>query len=251
MNNNFEQIINKSFPVEIATRIISDYSALQKKIISRDWKGVQIEIAHIVEHIRRFLENNLLGNQVDYKKKLPDFNDQSLKNYESAKGNESFRLNIPRILYSMSTTRNKRSVAHTNEVVANKMDALYMLTAVKWCLGEIIRVNSGISSDEINSIIEGLFQREHEVIWIGDTVTRILNPKIPSNDQVLLILYFKEKMLDSDLKNCIEYKNITDFKNKVLKKLHKERLIEYQSDGNCILLPPGINRVEERILYEQ
>lgn len=248
MNNNFEQIINKSFPVEVASRIIGDYSALQKKLISRDWKGVQIEIAHIVEHIRRFLENTLLNAPIDYKKKLPDFNEHSLKSYENAKGDESFRLNVPRILYSMSTTRNKRSVAHTNEVIANKMDALYMLTAVKWCLGEIIRVKARITPNEINDLIEGLFQREHEIIWMNDTITRILDPNMSSNNQVLLLLYFKEKMTDFDLKNAIEYKNYTDFKNKVLKKLHKERLIEYQISGECLLLPPGIKKVEEELL---
>ena len=248
MNNNFEQIINKSFQIKVAGRIISDYSALQKKIISRDWKGVQIEIAHIVEHIRRFLDESLLGIVVDYKKKLPDFNDQLLKKYENASGVESLRLNVPRILFSMSTTRNKRSVAHTNEVIANKMDALYMLTAVKWCLGEIIRVKAQITPDEINDLIEGLFQREHEIIWMGDTTTRILNPSISSNNQVLLLLYFKEKMTDFDLKKAIEYKNYTDFRNKVLKKLHKERLIEYQTSGECLLLPPGIKKVEEELL---
>lgn len=248
MNNNFEQIINKSFPVEVANRITSDYYALQKKLVSRDWKGVQIEIAHIVEHVRRFLDNSLLGAVVDYKKKLPDFNDQLLKKYESASGVESLRLNIPRILFSMSTTRNKRSVAHTNEVIANKMDALYMLTAVKWCLGEIIRVKAQIAPDEINNVIEGLFQREHEIVWMSGATTRILNPEISSNNQVLLLLYFKEKMSDLDLKNAIEYKNYTDFKNKVLKKLHKDRVIEYQTNGECVLLPPGIKKVEEELL---
>lgn len=248
MNNNLEQIINKSLSAEVASRITADYSALQKKLISRDWKGMQIEIAHIVEHIRRFLENTLLNSPIDYKKKLPDFNQQSLNNYENAKGDESFRLNVPRILYAMSTTRNKRSVAHTNEVIANKMDALYMLTAVKWCLGEIIRVKAKIAPNEINELIEGLFQREHEIVWMSDTTTRILNPGVSSNNQVLLLLYFKEKMTDFDLKNAIEYKNYTNFRNKVLKKLHKERLIEYQINGECLLLPPGIKKVEEELL---
>lgn len=249
MNNNFEKIINQSFPSEVAKRIVADYSSLQKKLISRDWKGVQLEASHIAEHIRRFIENSLLQFPINYSKKLSNFNEIVLKNYESAVGVESFRLNIPRVLYSMNITRNKRNIAHTNEVTANKMDALYMLNSLKWCLSEIIRVNSKSKPDEINIIIQGLLQREHEIIWTDSIIPRILNPLMSAPNQVLLLLYFKEKMNDGDLRNSIEYKNATDFRNKVLRKMHRERLIEYYANRECELLPPGIKKAEE-ILYE-
>jgi hypothetical protein len=248
-NNNFEKIVNNSFPQEISSRIISDYVSLQKKMLVKDWKGTQLEISHIVEHIRRFLENVLLQTPINYSKKLQIFSELTLKQYESAAGDESLRINIPRILYSMSSIRNKRSVGHTNEVIANKMDALYMLNSLKWCLGEIIRLNSNLSVNEINEIIESLLLRGHEIIWTNGLIPRILNPNLSAPNQTLILLFFKEKMIDEELRNSIEYKNSTDFKNKVLKKLHKDRLIEYSKNGECEILPPGIEKVE-KILYE-
>ena len=76
---------------------------------------------------------------------------------------------------------------------------------------------------------------------------RILDTKMSSKDQVICLLYMRDKMTDVELQKSIEYKNTSNFKQ-ILRALHKSKLIEY-SAPNCILSPLGIERAE--ILYSK
>lgn len=64
-------------------------------------------------------------------------------------------------------------------------------------------------------------------------------------NKVLHFLYSeqKEKITDKVLFEWCEHTNFTVFKKDVLKKLHGDKEIEY-SNGECIILYPGIKKVE-------
>ena len=84
------------------------------------------------------------------------------------------------------------------------------------------------------------------MLWKETDFQRILNPKIPTKDQVLILLYNDKSQDIEDLRNIIEYKNKSNFKI-LVKKLHTDRLIELKADGRCLLSPKGRIKAEELI----
>ena len=78
------------------------------------------------------------------------------------------------------------------------------------------------------------------LLWIGDDMRRVLDPKMGLREQILLLLCTSPgKIATGDLKNWTDYKNNTYFK-KLLREMHDDRLIELASDGStALILPPG------------
>jgi hypothetical protein len=57
----------------------------------------------------------------------------------------------------------------------------------------------------------------------------------------LLLLSGVTEARESGLASWLEQKRAADYRNKVLKLMHKERLIEYEQEAGTVqLLPPGV-----------
>jgi hypothetical protein len=127
------------------------------------------------------------------------------------------------------------------------MDATFILYSIKWVLAELVRLNSTLSSDETLALISSIVERQLDLIWKHDGIVRILNTNMPKNLQVLVLLYDENTQSEEKLIKAVEYSNSTDFR-KVLKKFHKERLLEYKSDQKiCTITPKGLIEAEKII----
>ena len=88
---------------------------------------------------------------------------------------------------------------------------------------------------------------EIPVIWeLGDTV-RVLNPDMTAGDRTLLVLaHHVVAMTVSDLQEAVEYRNVTEYKRKVLQRLHDKKLIEYsRAEARATISPLGLRRARE------
>lgn len=115
--------------------------------------------------------------------------------------------------------------------------------------------NGGISTNSAQSIVESLISKQIPLIWqIGDR-KRVLSPpnrKLTSNDKVLILLYtaYPENITVTNLLIWTEYdpKNKSRFRSSILKGLHKQDLIHFDTDADVVHLSPlGIKWVEENI----
>ena len=198
-----------------------------------------------VEVARRIIEYQLDNSYTPLTNKLANFNERILtawENYDS-KFSESYRVIIPRCLYSMYCIRNKRGMIHKNHIDPNKMDATVLLSNTKWVLAEFFRQASTMSFEETETVIDSIMYKETSVIWDTGNGLRILEPKMSCKNKVLCLLYVKDGQQDVELQNSIEYKNTTEFK-RVLRTLHKDKLIEY-SNSKCVLSPLGLSQAED------
>lgn len=166
-------------------------------------------------------------------------------------GDRSLRILIPRILVPLYEIRNNRGVGHVGgDVDPNLMDATAVLAMASWVLAELVRVFHGVSTAEAQASANALVERKHPLIWEVGDVKRVLAPSMKTKPQVLLLLYqHTDWVREQDLFAWTEYSNTTDFKRKILKNLHDERLIEYDSGGaRAHISPLGIEEVETRLL---
>lgn len=250
MNNKANKVIESSFSVEVADNIFNAYKEIQSNYILGKWKLSELDAGHFVESVRRAIEMELFGNYTPFDQKISNFDDGVLKKYEQAIGNESFRILIPRALKSIYNIRNKRGVGHVSSVSPNEMDATYLLYTVKWVLSEIVRIKSSLSIDETQKIVSEIIERQIELIWEAkSSIKRILNPKLIVPKQILIFLFNESPISKNELIERTEYKNNTNF-IKILKNLHKNRLIEF--DGKeCDITPLGVMEAEKIILLSK
>jgi hypothetical protein len=247
MKREISNILSAQYPNELCEELIKAYTELKKNFSLGLFKPSELEGGFFVEVTRRIIEIELFNKYVPIGKNLNNFNDGEMRRYEQAKGEESFRIHIPRVLKSIYNLRNKRGVGHLSKVSPNLMDSTLIVASCNWVLAEIIRLNSDLPADICQTIIDELVEKDLPLIFENGEVQRVLNPKISMKDQVLILLYHNHnKLTVKELLSFTEYKNTSRFKVEVLKVLHKSRLIEHH-EHSCELTPLGIKVVEEII----
>lgn len=238
--------LRSRFPEDIVEHLIQAYKEVEREFSLSRWKTSELDAGHFVESARRAIEHELFGAYKPFSTSLGSFSPAVLQRYEQGTGHESFRLIIPRALYSVYCVRNKRGVGHVGEVSPNHMDATYVLASVKWCMAELVRLSTTLSTTEATAMVDQIVERQVEAIW-DDGETFMILSKISARAKVLLALYKRDNTPDSALQEMVEYTNSSRFKV-ILKKLKAEKLIDYRLDGQCKLSPLGVQFVEEQIL---
>ncbi len=247
MEREVDQILIKAFGQEVSECILDSYKEIQSNYLLRKWKPSELDSGHFVESVRRAVENELFGSYTPIDKQISDFNDSVLIKYENSKGDESFRILIPRILKSIYGIRNKRGVGHIGKISPNEMDSTYILYATKWILSELVRLKSNLSTNETQKLVDKIVERQIEIIWESKNRNkRILDPNMKAEKQILVFLSKENQLSEKELIGMVEYKNPTNF-SKILKKLHSKRLIEY-GDNMCEITTRGIIEAENIIL---
>ncbi len=237
-------ILAAKYPKDVVDALLQAYREIEQNYFLRKWKASELDAGHFVEAARRLIEHELFGGATQLGKSLSNFNDQELKKYENGKGDESVRILIPRVLWSVYGIRNKRGVGHVGPVSPNQMDSALILADVKWVLAEFVRLSSGLSTSETQALVDSIVERRLDLVWRHGDTTRILDTGIPARGQVLVLLYESSPQKDEDLRGAVEYANPSKFRA-LLRNLHKERLIEYTPDGTCVITSKGIIEAEK------
>lgn len=240
-------VLTAAFGVEIATRVCDAYKEVESHHALGKWKTSELDAGHFVEAIRRLLEKRFTGAYTPFASELPKFNESILKWCENQPGHhESYRLLIPRLLWSIYGIRNKRGVGHVGEVSPNRMDSTFLLHGVKWVLAEIVRLNSTATIEKTETLVTAIAERRVDGLWKIDDAKVLLDTSLTTADQILRLLLDESPCSEDRLLEYTEYKNASRFKA-LLQLLHRKRLI-FRKGEMCYLLPPGLRRAEEKLL---
>ncbi|HYE33508.1 MAG TPA: hypothetical protein VEH27_18955 [Methylomirabilota bacterium] len=166
-------------------------------------------------------------------------------------GDRSLRILIPRLLPYLYEIRNNRNVGHVGaEVDPNHSDASAVLASSNWILAELIRIFHKVTLSEAQNAVDAIVERKHPLVWETNGVKRVLDPAMKASDQVLVLCYSSaDPLSDNELKQSVEYSTLTAFRKNILKPLHKNRLIEFDSSLKTVAITPrGSADVEKRLL---
>jgi len=159
---------------------------------------------------------------------------------------------LPRALNFLYTMRNKRGIGHVGgDVDANAIDVATMARTADWVICELIRINHGVSLEEAQDIVDGISLRQLPTIWEVGGKKRVLKDGLKARDQALLLLYSSpdSAVLLEDLSSWVEYSNPRIFKSSIIKALHKQRFLEFDTDTESVILSPkGSKYVEENLI---
>jgi len=150
------------------------------------------------------------------------------------------------MIVALYEIRNNRGVGHAGgDVDPNHLDATAVVYMAKWVVAELVRLIHSLTPDEARDLVEALIVREVSLVWNGGDTRRVLATGLTARKGTLLLLSGVAEARESDLVSWLEYKRASDYRAKVLKPLHKERLVEYAQDsGSVKLLPPGVAAAE-------
>lgn len=242
-----ETVLKGSFSHDVVDAILAAYREIEGNYALHKWKATELDSGHFVEAARRFIEQKLFGSATPLGTGLPNFNDAELRRYEQAPGDESYRILIPRALKAIFNIRNKRGVGHLGLISPNEMDATYILYSVKWVLAEFVRLESGLPVSETQAMIDDIVARRLSILWKHADATRVLDSGVGAREQVLILLYDASPNTEEFLRKSVEYKNETNFR-KILKRLHQDRLLNFEKGKPVSISPLGVRKAEELLL---
>jgi hypothetical protein len=244
-----------AIPKGLLNPLLREYEAALEAVRGRKWETVGLKAGKLSEIIYTIVKGHIDGSFPSRPAKPANMVSActALESADSTKFKRSLRIQIPRVLIAVYELRNNRDIGHVGgDVDPNEMDGEYFDRAIKWLIAELVRVFHNVSTAEARQIVETVSERSIPQIWEGDGKIRVLLPSLPMKDKVLLVLYHAVTAMDvKRLQEAVEYSNASVFAKSVLKKLHKEKLIEFDRDlGTVILLPPGVQHVEANLLAD-
>lgn len=244
MINKINDILKKEYPDELTDKLLEAYYNSIIEYKKRKWQYFGNEVGRFIEIAIRLVEFKNYNSYTKLEDKLPIFNESRLKQFEQSQNNAnvSFKILIPRQLFSMYTIRNKRGMIHVNDVDPNYMDANVLLGMSKWVLSEFVRNTIQLEYDDAVKLIESITTKENILVWEDGDIFKILNNKIKIEDKIMCILYFKNNISSKELFKYTEYSNYSIFKKK-LSIMHKEQMLNY-TEEKVTISPIGVNIAE-------
>ena len=243
-------VLKKKYPSDVSEALLAAYRAIEENFTLRKWKASELDAGHFVEAARRLIEHELFGAHTPICAQLSNFSDGELKRYENSQGDETLRQLIPRALKAVFNIRNKRGVGHLGAISPNEMDATFILYTAKWVLAEFVRLAAGSNPSEAQKLIDAIVERRVGLLWKSDGIVRILENKMPTREQILVLLFDSSPQTTASLQAATEYQNKSNFRT-LLRQLHKSRLVELSADGAVQLTPKGLIEAEKIVLRHQ
>ena len=243
-------------PQALRDPLLIHYKRLARNFLEKRWEPAELNAGKLCEVVYSILEGALTGQYAQRPAKPRDMV-QACRRLEQTPadanrvGDRSLRVLIPRVLLALYEVRNNRGVGHVaGDVDSNKMDATMVFGAANWMVCELVRVFHQATLDEAQSAVSALVERRLPEIWEIGERRRVLNNSLRAREQVLLLLYSEAGWVAlEELRDWIEYKNSTSFRQKVVLPLHKSRHLEFEADtGRLQLSPKGAVEVEDKIL---
>lgn len=243
-----------TLPSSIRKKLQYAYNEIRRNFRESRFEPSELNGAKLAEVVFRILEwhTSTSNKYTPFGKQIRDFG-QSVRRFESMSSfPDSVRFHIPDILRTLYAVRNKRGVGHVSgEIDPNQMDAQLVVTNANWVMAELVRLLHQVTTEEATQIVEEIISKETPLVWdLGDT-KRVLDTSMSMKDRTLLLLHKEhpKEARETELLAWVEYSNGAVYRRNILKKLHREKLVEYnQPNGTVILSPTGVDYVEKNLL---
>lgn len=156
--------------------------------IRRDYATTTLERASPGKFVETFVQclQHLATGNFDAKPDVDKFLDKQAENLAALP--EGLRICGARVARAMYTLRNKRNIAHKNNVDPNSIDLGFLHQSAAWIMAELLRTASGISMQEAGKLIE-LVQAPVGTLVEEIDGTRLVHANLNVSDEILVLLH--------------------------------------------------------------
>lgn len=178
----------------------------------------------------------------------PDVDAYLSKKVENeAKLPEALRICVPRVARSIYTLRNKRNIAHMNEVDPNAVDLAYIHQAAAWITAELVRHASGVSMEQAGALI-ALIQTPVGALVEEIDGTRIVHANVSMSAEILILLHshYPDRVQLKDILASMSARSEGGVTNQ-LRDLRAKKLLHGDNKLGYRLTQPGHNAATQEI----
>ncbi len=228
-------------PKGLRKPLLEEYDTIVQAYFEGRWSPAELSGGRFSEIVYTILDGHASGIFALRPSKPPNFVEACRRLESKTDVPRSFQILIPRILPALYEVRNNRGVGHVGgDVASNRMDSGFVIETVKWILAEFIRVFHDTTPDDADRAVQQLATITVPLVWEGENVRRVLDPKTPQNLQVLLLAGTSPGGASlEDLERYIEAKT-QGYLTRTIRKLHSDRFIEFKEPTGLVrVLPPG------------
>lgn len=240
-------------PPSLREELLNTFNAVIRNHRESRWEAAELNAGKLCEIVYTIIRGRVDGAYPATSSKPRDMvrSCRDLEQIPSASLERALRIQIPRVIMGIYEMRNNRNVGHVGgDVNPGYMDSEFAAAASRWMVADLVRAYHNVSTEEATQIVEALTQREVPLIWEFNGTKRVLSPSIQTAEKILLLLYATSGPIREDiLREWAEYQHVSRFRTVILKRLHTEKKVEYDSEERIVhLLPPGIRYVEKTLL---
>lgn len=238
-------------PTQLRRDLLDAFREIVTNFSQRRWEPAELNGGKLSEAAysicKGIAENNMPARAEKPKNMVAAC--QGLEKHTNAP--RSVRIQIPRMIQALYEIRNNRNVGHVGgDVDPNHMDAVSVLQMSKWIVAELVRVLHQMTVDAASELVDALVEREVPLVWkVGDK-RRVLDPKMSMKDKTLLLLHGATgPVAEADIFEWVEHSNSTYYRRDILRRAHKEKLLEYDAEARTVTISPsGVAYVEENLI---
>ena len=152
---------------------------------------------------------------------------------------DGLRICAARIGRSMYTLRNKRNIAHKNDVDPNTFDLAYIHQSAAWVMAELIRNATGIKMQEAGALIE-LVQSPVGTLVEDINGMRLIHADVSVRVELLILLHshYPDTVPMTDILASLSRRSVGTVKNR-LRDLYGEKLIHGDAKAGYRLTQAG------------
>ena len=238
-----------SLPVGLRDPLLAEYGSILRNYWEGKWTSSELSGGRFCEIVYTILDGCAKGAYASAPTKPSNFV-EACRKLESATGvPRSSQILIPRLLPALYEIRNNRNVGHVGgDVDPNYMDASAVVAIANWVMAELVRVFHKLSTEEAQALVDSLVDRRVPIVWRSGQTKRVLRTGFSLREEVLVLLSSSGQPASPD--DLLKWTETSQkrYLTRVLRELHKQRLIEFSAEqGTVQLLPPGAVAASEII----
>jgi hypothetical protein len=187
---NFEEILKeelvKILPIKMVEDLIESYNELLTEYIKGNWKYALLHGGRFIENTFRALYFLATKEEIKEVKNIQKIM-ETLFQIPEEKAQETIRVIIPRIAYSVYSLRSKRDSVHVKPIPSGYIDSTFVVTASGWILAEFLRLSHNVEEREIVEMINSLVSRKIPFIEKHGEET-FVTKRLGCKEEILLLL---------------------------------------------------------------
>ena len=152
---------------------------------------------------------------------------------------DGLRICAARVARAMYTLRNKRNIAHKNEVDPNTHDLALVHQSAAWIVAELLRHATGVSMEEAGAVVE-LVQAPVGTLVEEIDGTMLVHADVPIRTEILILLHsrYPEVVPAGFILSGLSRRNAGSVRNR-LRELHSEKLVHGGTESGFRLTQTG------------
>lgn len=239
--------LSKRIDNQLVEELFKEFKNLKKAFWNKDKVNVGLYGGRFSEICIACIVNLYTQKAIDLNKINFDSYINSIINLPKQTAEDDIlTLNLPLVLKSLYTLRNKKRIAHIKTFDPNYFDINYIHDAATWVLSQIIISLVILDEKEIYEAINSLIEKKLSIVQeFEDKSIMIFEKNVSFSDEILIALYRSSTRLKNDELIRILNPKYSSKVTTYLKLLNKQKLAHINRDG-VIITNLGIKYIEEK-----